>query len=136
MSLLHILHQPIDVDARDAQERTPLMLAAVAGDTLFVGILLHHGANSNAQDIHGFSPLQCAAIDGNIDCIQKLAEKNADLVAKDEIGRTPEDIALERGQLHAWNSALKGMHPGRVRSFKYQDALSLICFAFVYLVYV
>lgn len=90
MSLLPILHQPIDVDAWEAQERTPLILAAVAGDALFVDILLHHGADSNAQDIRGFSPLHCAVTDGNIDCIQKLAEQNADLVAKDKIGRTPE----------------------------------------------
>lgn len=49
-----------DIDARDEQGRTALMLAIVNGRADAVELLLAHGADPNAADAHGTTPLQAA----------------------------------------------------------------------------
>lgn len=49
-----------DIDARDEQGRTALMLAIVNGRADAVEWLLAHGADPNAADAHGATPLQAA----------------------------------------------------------------------------
>ena len=49
-----------DVDARDAQGRTALMLATLNGRADAVAELLAHGADPSGADAHGTTPLQAA----------------------------------------------------------------------------
>lgn len=49
-----------DIDARDAQGRTALMLATVGGQADAVAVLLAHGADPSAADAHGTTPLRAA----------------------------------------------------------------------------
>jgi hypothetical protein len=49
-----------DIDARDAQGRTALMLATLDGQADAVAVLLAHGADPSAADTHGTTPLQAA----------------------------------------------------------------------------
>jgi hypothetical protein len=49
-----------DLEARDADGRTALMLAVTHGQLAAVEALLAHGADPNAADIHGVTPLQAA----------------------------------------------------------------------------
>ena len=49
-----------DIDARDAQGRTALMLATVGGQADAVAVLLAHGADPSAADAHGPTPLRAA----------------------------------------------------------------------------
>jgi ankyrin repeat protein len=49
-----------DIDARDAEGRTALMLATLNGRTDAVTFLLAHGADPRAADAHGTTPLQAA----------------------------------------------------------------------------
>jgi ankyrin repeat protein len=42
-----------DIDVQNADGRSPLMLAAVAGDDKFTDYLLDYGANKNLRDIEG-----------------------------------------------------------------------------------
>jgi hypothetical protein len=49
-----------DIDARDAQGRTALMLATVGGQADAVAVLLAHGADPSAADAHGTTPLGAA----------------------------------------------------------------------------
>ena len=48
------------IDARDANGRTALMLAALHGRGEAVDVLLAAGADPNAADAHGVTPLQAA----------------------------------------------------------------------------
>jgi hypothetical protein len=49
-----------DIDARDAQGRTALMLATLGGQADAVAVLLAHGADPSAADAQGTTPLQAA----------------------------------------------------------------------------
>ena len=51
----------VDVNARDEGGSTPLMRAAVNGNTDVAKLLLDHGADVNVQDRHGWSALHFAA---------------------------------------------------------------------------
>jgi hypothetical protein len=49
-----------DIDARDAQGRSALMLATLNGQADAVAVLLAHGADPSGADAHGTTPLQAA----------------------------------------------------------------------------
>jgi ankyrin repeat protein len=51
--------QPV-IEARDADGRTALMLAALHGQAAAVDALLARGADPNAADARGMTPLQAA----------------------------------------------------------------------------
>jgi anti-sigma-K factor RskA len=53
-----------DLDARDAQGRTALLLATLRGQEAAVAALLAHGANPNAVDAQGTTPLAAALVAG------------------------------------------------------------------------
>jgi hypothetical protein len=50
----------VDVNARDADDRSALLLAVLKGQSDVVKLLLTHGANVNAADRSGNTPLQAA----------------------------------------------------------------------------
>ncbi|KAH9886691.1 DHHC palmitoyltransferase-domain-containing protein [Cubamyces lactineus] len=106
MALLYLLHQPINIDARDSQGHTSLMWAAYQGDALSVDLLLKHGASPNTKDDTGLTPLHWAVVRGNRVCIRRLIEAGADVHAKDGEGRTARDMAVELKSLGAWKRAL------------------------------
>ncbi len=59
-----LLGRQPDIDARDENGRTALMLAVLRGESRAVDMLLASGADPNAADGRGTTPLQ-AAIAGN-----------------------------------------------------------------------
>ena len=60
VELQSLLDQQIAIEERDANGRTPLMLATLHGRTVAVRVLLAHGADPNAADARGMTPLQAA----------------------------------------------------------------------------
>lgn len=58
--LQFLLDQGADVNARDADDRSPLMLAVTHSRTKIVEVLIAHNANVNAADRNGTTPLQVA----------------------------------------------------------------------------
>jgi hypothetical protein len=59
-ALRALLDEKSDIDARDANGRTALMLATLHGQSVIVDALLASGADPNAADAHGTTPLQAA----------------------------------------------------------------------------
>jgi len=72
------LDRAADPDARDANERTPLMLAAFDGHTEIVRSLLERGAEVDARDPVGRTSLMYAASGANVETVQLLLEHGAD----------------------------------------------------------
>ncbi len=80
------LQKGTDVDARDADGRTPLMY--MLSDLESVRYLVGAGADVNARDDLGETPLMKAAWVGKRDVVKFLAENGADLNAQSVNGET------------------------------------------------
>ena len=68
-----------NVEARDGRGRTPLLIAAGAGDSDVVALLLERGALASARDDDGASALHEAARGGHFACAALLARGGAPL---------------------------------------------------------
>lgn len=69
----------IQVDDRDENGTTPLMVAASKGLVLFVKELLSHGADVNAQDLDNWTALICATKAGFMEIVELLVENGAEI---------------------------------------------------------
>lgn len=67
------------VDDRDENGTTCLMIAAGKGLTQFVRELLSHGADVNAQDLDNWTALLCATKSGHLEIVEILVESGADI---------------------------------------------------------
>lgn len=85
-----------DVEARSAQDESPLMLAALRGYVDICAALLQRDADANKP---GWTPLHYAATGGHIDVIQLLLENHAYIDAASPNGSTPLMMAAMYGTL-------------------------------------
>src|SRR5262249_11430067 len=76
----------VDVNARDADGNTPLLLAAVYAGPECVELLLKKGADVNAANKAGATPLMRAATD--YEKAKSLIDAGADVTAKMTLGKT------------------------------------------------
>ncbi len=61
-------------------------------------LLLMYGASANARQEGDWTPLHQAAASGNLDLVALLLECGADPAARSFDGKTPFDLAVEKGQ--------------------------------------
>jgi ankyrin repeat protein/uncharacterized GH25 family protein len=88
---------PSLISSRDVQDRTPLILAAMAGHTNLVEVLLANKADLQATDMFGRSALHWAALLAQGDMVQVLLADGADLNARSKGGDTPLHEAAHGG---------------------------------------
>jgi ankyrin repeat protein len=78
----------MDVNAKDKDGCTALMIASEKGDLGTAELLVRKGADVNARDIGGYTVLMYVAYNGNLDIAKLLIENKADVGAKDNDGWT------------------------------------------------
>jgi ankyrin repeat protein len=81
-----LLHRGASVDARDEDQRTPLISAVLGGSVGLVGLLLESGANVNARDKEGWTALHFAAQEFELEIARILVARGADVNAQDDDG--------------------------------------------------
>ena len=86
-----------DVDSRDKLGKTPLLMATYHLQLEVVRLLLDNGADVNAQMRNHDTALHLSACSSKIDMTQLLLERGANLNALDADGKTPRQLAQQRG---------------------------------------
>lgn len=91
-----------DLIARDADVNkpgwTPLHYAATGGHIDVVRLLLEHHAYIDAESPNGSTPLMMAAMYGSLETVQTLVQAGADTNIKNLLGLTALDFALRAGK--------------------------------------
>jgi len=91
-----LLDQGAEINARNKEGETTLMVAALEGRTDMVRFLIEKGADLNARDGVGATPLLYAALGGSVEAIKLLIDKGADPNAKTTDGQTALSISRVR----------------------------------------
>ncbi|KAJ5987978.1 hypothetical protein N7481_003188 [Penicillium waksmanii] len=87
----------ICVDSRDAENRTPLMIAAIMGEDTIIKQLLKSNAEVNAENEHKLTPLFLAVANSHAQAVKILLDHPGIRVnQKDEYGHTPFSYAAKR----------------------------------------
>lgn len=95
-----LLDKGTGVMGRCPDGRTPLHMAAGAGDEALVRELLDRGADVGATDLFGQTPLHQAAAGGFEGIARLLLDRGAAVAATSADGDTPIDFALAYGHSH------------------------------------
>ena len=88
----YLLELGVDIQAKDADERSPLHYATMNGHRRTIDRLLKHGANIEAEDALGATALTFAVGCGHLDCLEALLEQGAKF---DEPGKAKKRLLLE-----------------------------------------
>ncbi|XP_011701700.1 PREDICTED: kinase D-interacting substrate of 220 kDa [Wasmannia auropunctata] len=88
----------VQVDDRDENGSTALILAATKGKIHFIRELINHGADVNAEDADNWTALLCAAKEGHTEICLELLEHGADLEHRDMGGWTALMWATYKGK--------------------------------------
>lgn len=67
----------VDIEVRDEEGRTPLMVAAIGKDTDTLGVLTRYGADCDAVDDYGLTALMRASAAGNLEVVEMLLDAGA-----------------------------------------------------------
>jgi ankyrin repeat protein len=88
----------INVNAKDKDGATVLMIASEKGDTEMTRVLLKSGADPNASDVDGYTALMFASYSGNPEIVRLLVGSGADVNARDKDGWTALMFASVEGK--------------------------------------
>lgn len=90
-----------NVNARNAEGMTPILMAAIADKPFYIRDLIKRGADVNAADLKGNTPLHVAAGKRYPDTLITLLEYPVNLEAHGSFGRTPLMEAARLGNVKA-----------------------------------
>ncbi|GFP86830.1 probable protein s-acyltransferase 23 [Phtheirospermum japonicum] len=91
-----------DFDVPDNDGRSPLHWAAYKGFADTIRLLLFRDASQGKQDKEGCTPLHWGALRGNVEACSVLAHAGSkeELTLKDKAGKTPIELASDKGHRH------------------------------------
>ena len=98
-AIQEFLDLQVDLNTKDKDENTPLLLCVKRGDIASAKLLIAAGADENAKNEGGATPLHIAASGNeNPDVIATLIKAGADVNAKTGYGETPLHCAASNNE--------------------------------------
>ena len=94
-----------DIDVREPNGSTPLIVAAMFGQTKLVRRLVDRGANLDLQNADGATALHVAALFAHPECIEVLLDAGADPTLTNSFGLTDADQIRDE-----WGSDVEQMY--------------------------
>jgi ankyrin repeat protein len=88
----------MDINSRDKDGSTALMVASERGDVQMAQLLIQNGADVNAKNIDGYTALMYIAYKGNLEIAELLIKNKADVNARDKDGWTALRYASIQGR--------------------------------------
>ena len=88
-----LLESGMDVDQRDSDGNTPLIMAAMAGKTEVARLLIERGADVDAKSNSGSAAIHSAAFLGHQGVVKLLVENDADTNLLNGNDQTPLEVA-------------------------------------------
>jgi len=125
------LIEHVDPNGRDAQGRTPLLIAMSQQDWKTARRLLDAGALVDVADKNGFTPLMAAAMRGNSEMFQLLLARSTNLhpEAKCADGRDLLGFALDGGNPQIIDTVVERLPPASQWTTSTRRALSAVLVA-------
>lgn len=99
----------VDPNARGAQERTPILIAALRGDWSTVKRLIDAGAPVDIADENGLTPLMASAMAGKVDVVRALLRRLPRVEATEREGRSALHFALAAKEIETVEALLPFM---------------------------
>lgn len=103
-----LLANDVEVNAKIASGRTPLMGAVYFGNYKIARLLIGYGADVNMADNRGVTPLMDAAAAGRDDLVKLLLIAGADPALQDKNGQT----ALAKAKLNGFDTIIAMLDKG------------------------
>ena len=112
VEVVRILDRGADINTRNKEGETALMVASLEGRGEIVKLLLARGADANIMDSVGATALLYAAVGGSADIMKLLLDRGADPDAKTNDGESALSISLIKGNKAAVDvlQKAKGKH--------------------------
>jgi ankyrin repeat protein len=86
-----------DIELRDKNGLTPLILAAICNHGEMVDLLITAGADMEARDENGSTALIHATLNDHNAIVKRLVSRGANVNMKNKYAESPVSIALSRG---------------------------------------
>jgi len=92
----HLVQNGADVNARNYNDSTPLVVACSKGYLRIVKYLVQNGADVNARNYHDETPFNLAYNNDNLRIMKYLVENGVDFNAVDNDGETPITLIVNK----------------------------------------
>ncbi|XP_067653124.1 ankyrin-3-like [Haliotis asinina] len=105
----YVLNQTsVDINSKDCEEMTPVMLAASHGKSEVFDILMKKGADLSVTDENGDNILHCSCRGGNVEIVNYILKRNTlDVNSKGHEEKTPVMLAASHGKSEVFDILMK-----------------------------
>ena len=94
-----ILDSCVNVNTREKERKTPILMQVIKGDLKMVKLLIDRGADVNAENYKGESALFIPIMFNNLKMVELLIENGADINKTNNEGNTPLFMGIMRYEI-------------------------------------